>query len=355
MEKNIKQQAETIHVLVASDNNYLVGLYTTLTSIIVANQLQDSFVFHIIDMGIKDNAMVRKFFEKFKNVKCEFHTIDPSVFQGANIGHGGLAAYARLYMGNLIATPKCIYVDLDILIGRNVRELWDMEMNCNVFYAVEDSYLFGGTYNTLANDCPFEPREHVEHYKYFNTGVLLIDLDAYRHCQVFEEALRLISTHGKQCKCWDQTLLNYICRGKIGSLASEWNIHAGLTPLEENTNYHYIAKKKPWNYERVAPSAKLWKLFYKIFISDWFHYVPSRKARKHNMLFRLRNIFVAAAPNTLSWLSQKICPQDCTGCMARRNSYRYCRETFFTKGLDPVSRDVYACMKRRWLDFKSQL
>ena len=349
---------EDCHVLAASDNNYLVGLYTTLASIVVANNLKDRFVFHVIDLGIhpEQKTKLQSFFKKFENVRLDLHTVDLSVFQGAKTGRLGLPAYARLYMGHVVASPRCIYIDVDFLAGRDLREIWNREMDGNIFLARhEDATFSGGAYSSLAADCPFEPKENVAHYRYFNTGFLLCDLDAYRRERVFEQALGLIQTHGDKCTAWDQTLLNYICRGKIGTLAPEWNTTGGsIEVLGENTNYHFFNARKPWDYTAHSPSVALWKLFYKIFIRSDFPHTPPWKARMRNLAFHLRTLALYIAPDAFAFIEQTLHPQARQVYDIKRLYYRHYRDNRLRGGLDPASREIYRRKKKQWRELAAR-
>jgi len=351
-----------IHILAQSDNNYLAGLYTTLTSVVVENNLKDRFVFHVIDAGIHSEEKIKleSFFKKFGNVRLEFHTVDLSVFQGAKTMRGSLAPYSRLYMGQIVDAPRCIYIDVDILVGRDVRELWEMEMNDNIFWAKQEDHNFSeGKPSFLPRDCIFEPMENVAHYKYFNSGFLLCDIEAYRNAHVFEQAVNLIQTHGDrhriESKTCDQGLINYICRGKIGELAPEWNMPEAIVPLTENTNYHYLSPKKPWNAAKFFPSDKLWLLFYKTFIQSDFRYQLSWKAKMHHLAFHLRNLLMGIAPDTLSAIVQKLHPKRPYVYHMKRRGYHYYRDNLLRGGLDPVSREVYLCKEKQWKAFAARL
>jgi lipopolysaccharide biosynthesis glycosyltransferase len=161
------------------------------------------------------------FFDRFPNVTLEFHTLDEAWFQSLPlIFRGGVSAYARLAMGELLKIPKVIYLDVDILVQCNVRELWGTPLCGDIVMAVADRYV---SFECLAS------KEETKRYNCFNSGVLLLDLDAYRAAEVFPQALRLLATHGHLLKTADQALLNYICRGRAGEISAKWNTMGDTT------------------------------------------------------------------------------------------------------------------------------
>ncbi len=97
---------------------------------------------------------------------------------------------------------------------------------------------------------------------YFNSGVLLIDLVAWRREKIGELATSLAITHRDSIKYHDQCALNLALAGKFGILSPEWNHHytpRGLRALIENYGpdiavhlvyspkiIHFAGSKKPW-------------------------------------------------------------------------------------------------------------
>ena len=345
-----------IHILAASDNRYLVGLYTMLTSCAVSNNFEDALVFHVIDTGIHEAELPRftEFFKRFPNVRVEFHKVDEALFKSCTLKfRGGISAYSRLTMGDLLAgIQKCIYIDVDILVLRNVRELWDIPADGNILMAKVDDYWYGNDHNTLANDCPYAPKEEIEHYDYFNSGVIVCDLDAYRRTGVFQKMLELLMSHG-HLTSGDQPVINYVCRGKIGKLPYESNVLASLAPQAAGDyNYHFTGLTKPWKYAGFGTGGKLWTLFNSVFVRKYFRYNPPLGLRLKNAIFPFRSLFGALFPSVFCFFIRQNEGKEMAE--VKRECFLKYRNNLSRGGLDAESYAYYMKKKKEWKSVAKQ-
>ena len=87
------------------------------------------------------------------------------------------AANFRLVVGSSLPgdVSKVIYLDADLLIGKDILELWQRAMHGKIVLAVQDSYL----QRFPAGCLPAEEQGQSE-APYFNSGVMVIDLAAWR-------------------------------------------------------------------------------------------------------------------------------------------------------------------------------
>ena len=59
-------------------------------------------------------------------VRLEFVPIDESVFRGATLGPGeSHMTYCRILLPHLLDVPRLIYLDCDVLVFRDLSELFD--------------------------------------------------------------------------------------------------------------------------------------------------------------------------------------------------------------------------------------
>ncbi len=77
----------------------------------------------------------------------------------------------------------------------------------------------------LKNDLAFDAPDASDH-AYFNAGVMLIDLDAWRACGIERELLELLSRDPKRFRWWDQTAMNFLLRGRVEIVQPRWNTWA---------------------------------------------------------------------------------------------------------------------------------
>ncbi len=187
-------------------------------------------------------------------------------------------------MGSLINESKVIYIDSDFLVLSNLSDVYDKELNGNIILASKDVDTTDGLPNHLSIDCPFVDPKEVESFFYYNTGFLLVDLDSWRDYGVEESALNLIQNYKGHLNAWDQTILNYILRGRIGNLDPSFCWSSSLGKIPYPGNIHYISKQKPWNGWSIIASYKLWYMFYRIFLKDIFPIEISLKQKIKGIL-----------------------------------------------------------------------
>ena len=259
---------ETIQVLLGTNDKYLPGAIVTMLSIIRANHLKNRFLFYVMDTGIsiENKTKLIDFFVPYPTVEIQFKQVDVDCFksEGAPEGPGGgYSTYARLLMTDFIESDRCIYVDTDFFVRLDFSELWELPMDGYGVAACLDTSKTGESgYNVLSWDCPFESAESVSSYGYYNAGLLVCNLIFWREFEFQDKVKHLLKSFATQLDHHDQTLINYIFRGKILALSPEWNLPPWWTrPLDAKSNMHFTAYK-PWTLRTYLPAEKIWFSFY---------------------------------------------------------------------------------------------
>ena len=187
--------------------------------------------------------------------------------------------YYRLLAGQMLpdGLSRVLYLDPDILVINPLRELWETDMQGNMFAAAAHT---GKT--ELANNVN-RIRLGTDH-DYYNSGVLLIDLERCRSEVAPDELFAFVREHRRELVMPDQDLLNAVYGDSILPLDDAlWNYDArnfnnyvlrstggqDMSWVMENTAIlHFCGKAKPWkpnyiyrfgvlyrHYERLAERA----------------------------------------------------------------------------------------------------
>ena len=179
-----------------------------------------------------------------------------------------LAAFTRLFVDVLLpeSVKRILYIDIDTLVTDSVHSLFDLDMEGSLFGAVPeaDFKTSNGRYERLcfAKDVPF----------YFNSGVLLMNLDEYRKTGGHEDALRILEKIKDRIITPDQDIMNYMGNGRTLALHPRWNHNDGLLVKQFTISglpghtyrgkigreileaivspgiIHYMGQHKPWRY-----------------------------------------------------------------------------------------------------------
>lgn len=267
---------ESIHIVIASDANYFIGLRVAIKSAIFFNK-KDPFVFHILDGGIDKNHL-EKFIEEVQLeqlVDIEVNTYDVDVTQFASFTDlvGSKMQYARLLIPSLIKEPKVIYIDCDVLVLKNIRELWEHKMIDELAVVVKDRKL-----SFLKEDWQMD--YEAPDAPYFNSGVMLINVEGWRQKDIQRETLSLLNNKPEKFLFWDQSALNVTLCDQLIYTDRRFNFSADtfdLADVRAPVILHYLTRySNPWERVIVDDASLLWVTFYENHvdgvIDQWKYY-----------------------------------------------------------------------------------
>lgn len=156
---------------------------------------------------------------------------------------------ARLLMPRLITdVRRVLYLDADILVLGPLDALWTADLGGAAAGAVTDAM----DARLQAGDPDLADLPRVR--RYFNSGVMLIDLDAWRARDVTARASDYLARF-PQARYPDQNALNFVLDGDWRALGSRWNCQAHLRHHDLSrlprarwpSIIHFVTAGKPWN------------------------------------------------------------------------------------------------------------
>ena len=130
-------------------------------------------------------------------------------------------AYCRILLPHLLAVPRVIYLDCDVLVFRDLSRLFDFELSAGKFVAaVPDSETC-----SLADDSRglAKAMKLPAEGAYFNSGVMLMNLDELRKQGFFERAVEFLNVWKVAYRFHDQSAMNFLLHGHIEELPEYWN------------------------------------------------------------------------------------------------------------------------------------
>lgn len=233
-----------IPIVFASNNNYVpylgVALYSLIKNSSEAYQY-NVYIFYTDITNYNQKRLERMETENVK-IKCVDVTEYVKDKKVKIVGHFTIEAIYRLIIPYVIPQyDKVLYLDSDLVINRDVAELYNVDIGNNVIGAVRhvvDSWFKNYIDDKLKipyNDC-------------FNSGVLLINTKRFRDENIMEKCIKLVS--GDIVYHYvDQDALNIICRGNTYFIDDRWNVcwHFCFNkPLDEYKDLFYKAVKEPY-------------------------------------------------------------------------------------------------------------
>jgi lipopolysaccharide biosynthesis glycosyltransferase len=153
-------------------------------------------------------------------------------------GHVSPAATFRIPLARLLpeALPRVLYLDVDVVVRHPLGPLWRTELAGRGAAAVRDAGIpWAGSPGAL----PWRELRLPPTAPYFNSGVLLVDLEAWRRRDV--PALVHEVSRAHRLAFADQCALNAALDGDIAQLHPRWNVQSkhlvpctSMAPLVED-------------------------------------------------------------------------------------------------------------------------
>ena len=174
---------------------------------------------------------------------------------------------------------KLLYLDCDLTIHGNVGSIFSLDTGEFEVAAVAA----GRILVDLSEKLQRETNEHfralgmTEPYRYFNSGVLYIDVAKWSRARLGEHALDYIRENPELCALPDEDALNAILDGKLAELAPIWNARPPdkrrrtAQAFGSSVIVHYAGPDKPWRRygyrKRLFPDRSAYRL-YEAFLKD---------------------------------------------------------------------------------------
>lgn len=244
------------------DQNYLPVLRTMLFSLHVNNP-DEPCTIYLLHSSIPEDALtgLQAYLEKL-TISLYPICVDAKLFSEAKVTDRYPAEmYYRMLAGYLLpeSVHRVLYLDPDLLIINPLHELWNMDLSGYMFAAashIADIELINEV-NKLRLSTTSD---------YFNSGVILMNLDACRREIHSEDIFRYVKEHEMDMMLPDQDVLNALYGTRISPLDDfVWNFDA------RHFDSYYLAsgreKDESWVMEHTSilhfcVRAKLWKKGY---------------------------------------------------------------------------------------------
>ena len=167
--------------------------------------------------------------------------------------------FYRIFIANMFPEmERAIYIDCDVVLVSDIAELYDTDIGDNILGVVSDESI-----PSVPSFCDYvEEWVGVCSDRYFNSGVLLMNLSLFREEKIESSITELISRFDFDTVAPDQDYLNFLCRDRVHYLSLVWNKQPKIEnpiPVSEVKLVHYNMFNKPWKYSGVLYEEEFWK------------------------------------------------------------------------------------------------
>lgn len=304
---------KSIPIVMISDDNFVMQTCVAITSLYKNKDAETEYDIHVVMAECSQNS--EETFRNMNREKCRVHLLKASLEQYRDIkqmAHISIACLLKFDVCELLPQyDKIIYLDGDIIVRKDLSELYGTELGNNYAAAVKELYCM-----KKDDGC-------------INAGIMLFNAKKMR-----EDGMRDILVAKRKSLgdrgSMDQQTYNMIIKGSIEYLPIKYNCVPGRLTGDVKMEYtidelnhlygtgyknakdaiadavivHFATGNKPWKYT-FAPCAKEW---YQYYLESPFGAQPFKRYgrwgyRFHNMSELLRKEGISGV---MKYLLQKV-------------------------------------------------
>ncbi len=252
---NEESPKKPMHIAFGVDANFVRPMGVTLTSLLMNNK-DENLIFHIFVNSIHDIDIERlKELVTIYKTTIHLYHIDKTVFdQLPTTWQYSHATYNRFLLAKVLygVADRVLYLDADIVCVGKIKELVDSKMDDAIISVVQEK-------ETTFIQKQIEKLK-LQHGKYFNAGVLCIDINKWKEYDVSDKAMKLLVENYGVFNLLDQDALNVILDGRVNFISNKWNFMCNLEKKikeipSDAVLIHYTSREKPWHRWCIHPLA----------------------------------------------------------------------------------------------------
>ncbi|MCC8047187.1 MAG: glycosyltransferase family 8 protein [Clostridiales bacterium] len=265
---------ERINLLVTFDKNMIRPFETMIYSMVVNNPTE-AFAVWLMHSGLTEEQL-----DQLQEYCFQLHVsfsaiyMDKACFEKAPI----MSQYPQEMYYRLLApvylpddVKRILYLDSDILILNSIAPLWKLDLGNHTFAAASHSSVF--YFVNGINRIRLETDQD-----YFNTGVILMDLDKARVIVEKEAVFAYVKEHSIGLMLPDQDIFNALYGNETLALDDRiWNYdsrHYAQYMMKTTSEYdmdwvmqntvvlHFCGKNKPWRKSYSGRFSALYKHYW---------------------------------------------------------------------------------------------
>ena len=247
-----------ITLVYVTDKNYVMPTLVSITSAI-KNKASHYKIYVVTTFEYSD---IISRFRSLNDITTEIIVIPidiknfiPQDFSSLN--HVTNTALIKFFLPDILSgEDKVLYLDGDTIIQKPLDELYNTELQDNYAGVVSDSALYAMPQH--AEHLQIEPE------KYFNSGVMLLNLKKMREASLTNKLLEYKTNQYNYFM--DQDAFNKILYNRVVFLPEKYNmipLNKTKKQIKEAAILHFAVKLKPWIYNTGLVS-KIFKKYYNL-------------------------------------------------------------------------------------------
>ncbi|NPD81352.1 glycosyltransferase family 8 protein [Prevotella sp. PINT] len=220
-----------MNIALCTDENFSIPALVCITSILENNKNEDCHIYVLTD-GLSNSALAK--FSRLASVynqKIDVLEIDNQRFDGLAVSERyPVSMYYRFLLPEMLPEENTVlYLDCDIIVRGSLKELFATDISeYSLGVVVSQSCDWVKWQNTLRLTTPF-----------FNSGVMLMNLDYWRKNNVFDSLVKWVAESKTDMWLPDQYALNKVLEGTVLYLDYTYNFQERWTRNLEGSDMHF--------------------------------------------------------------------------------------------------------------------
>ncbi|MBK6274553.1 MAG: glycosyltransferase family 8 protein [Chitinophagales bacterium] len=233
-----------IHIAITINKDFILPASVMLTSLLENNNKNKIHVHILTDTKSFHLNLLKRTISKYNN-SYSFYYLDNEFIQKMEdftlSAHADYANYFRIFISDIIdpSIKKILYLDVDIIVCADLLELYNTDLSDNAIAAVYD------------DNAEYKIKLGIpSNYGYFNSGVLLMNLNYFRKYQLVKTLTHYIKNNQEKLNCWDQDALNAVLYDKCIQLSPIWNVTYFIVSQHPDIKpniAHFTGMHKAWH------------------------------------------------------------------------------------------------------------
>lgn len=250
-----------MNILISVNSEYLEKAETMLFSLALHTKEENDI--YLINNELSDEQV--KKLEHFLSKRCNSRLIaikpDKSFFEEMPLTEWfSVEMYNRILAQSLLPSEldRILWLDADIIIMDDITDFYYQDFNDKCIVATPDIKYDGKLCRGICASLGLEAS-----HKYFNSGVLLFNLNKIRSTVTEQQILSVCMKLKDKLKYPDQDILNYLYQDKV-KYCESFNYNYQLTDISSIKKadeksikiLHYSGKIKPWKFRCINKASK---------------------------------------------------------------------------------------------------
>lgn len=248
-----------MNIVLCADDNYVMACGVCITSIFENNKDINCNVYIFTEGFTTNNEKILYSIGRKYNQNIIIKIIDTYLFANLKVSSRfRKSIYFRFLIPTVLEDESiALYLDCDVIVDGSIKGLQDICIDNYACAVIEDQ---------SGDDIRNHNRINIYNSSYFNSGVLLINLDYWRQYDISDKCISFIYENPEICLFPDQDALNVILHGKVKFISYKYNFQALFYVDDKDKLLH----RKKWNEINMCSKNPI-IIHYSCDIKPWFH------------------------------------------------------------------------------------